>query len=267
MARADARIGYLSLSRNFGHQAALTAGLDHARGDVIVSMDSDLQHPPAIVPLLLDKWKEGYDVVITVREDDKRLSFFKRFTSQSFYRLMAIFSDTDIRLAASDFRLMTRKAVLGLKQMPEQHRFVRGMVQWLGFRSTEIAFAPDERRAGKSKYTLGRMLRLAGDGLYSFSRLPLRLASYAGLLFFALGFVHACWLVVQLIAGSTSSITLHYLLIVTHLLGGCVLCGLGFVGEYVGRIYEEVKGRPLYLLKDQSFADLGAGSETKREAA
>lgn len=258
LARTDPRVGYVSLSRNFGHQAALTAGLEHARGDLVISMDCDLQHPPAVLPRLLDKWREGYDVVITVRADDKRLGLFKRFTSGAFYRVMSLFSDTDIRLAASDFRLLTRKALQALLRMRERHRFVRGMVQWVGFRSTEIVFAPDERRAGQSKYTLRQMLRLAGDGLYSFSRVPLRLAAYLGALFLALAGGQAVWLVWLLVSRADAPLALHYLLLLTHVVGGTVLCGLGFLGEYVGRIYEEVKDRPLYLLKDQSFAELGA---------
>jgi polyisoprenyl-phosphate glycosyltransferase len=263
LACRDPRLAYLSLSRNFGHQAALTAGLEHARGDVVISMDSDLQHPPAVLPLLLDKWREGFDVVITVREDDRRLSLFKRFTSNAFYRLMSLFSDTDIRLAASDFRLLSRKALDGLLQMREQHRFLRGMVQWLGFRSAEIVFTPDERRAGQSKYTLGRMVRLAGDGLFSFSHVPLRVAGYLGILFLALGTVQACWLLWRSVTASEPAALLtHYLLFVLHLLGGSVLCGLGFLGEYVGRIYDQVKQRPLYVLKARAPAGVGATSET-----
>jgi dolichol-phosphate mannosyltransferase len=258
LARTDPRVGYVSLSRNFGHQTALTAGLEHARGDLVISMDCDLQHPPAVLPRLLDKWKEGHDVVITIRADDRRLGLFKRLTSRAFYRVMAVLSDTDVRLAASDFRLLTRTALDALLRMREQHRFLRGMVQWVGFPSAEIEFMPDERRAGRSKYTLRRMLRLAGDGLYSFSRVPLRLASGLGGLFLALAGGQAAWLGWLLVAGDgTRPLALHYLLLVVHLVGGTVLCGLGFLGEYVGRIYEEVKGRPLYLLKDQSASATG----------
>jgi polyisoprenyl-phosphate glycosyltransferase len=265
MAREDPRVAYLSLSRNFGHQAALTAGLEHARGDAVISMDADLQHPPHVLPRLLQAWQQGHDVVITIRADDQRLGRFKRLTSTAFYRLMALLSDTDIRLAASDFRLMSRRAVRALVQLREQHRFLRGMVQWLGFRSAEIAFTPDERRAGQSKYTLRRMLRLASDGLFSFSRAPLRLATYLGLLSVGIGLAHSCWYVIQSVRGvAHAPIEVEYLVLATHVIGGAVLAALGFLGEYVGRIYEQVKGRPVYVLKDQSPRAI---ADRQREAA
>ncbi len=228
-------------------------------------MDADLQHPPRVLPQLLQTWQQGYDIVITIRADDQRLSLFKRLTSGAFYRLMALLSDTDIRLAASDFRLMSRRAVQALVQLREQHRFLRGMVQWLGFRSAEIAFTPDERRAGRSKYTLRRMLRLAGDGLFSFSRAPLRLATYLGLLAAGIGLAHSGWYAIQCVRGvERVPIEVAYLILATHLLGGAVLAAVGFLGEYVGRIYEQVKGRPVYILKDQSPRTV---SEQEREAA
>jgi polyisoprenyl-phosphate glycosyltransferase len=251
LARQDPRVGFVSLTRNFGHQISVTAGLEHARGDVVISMDTDLQHPPAVLPLLLRKWREGFQVVITIREDDKRLGFTKRFTSNAFYRLMAMFSDTDVRLAASDFRLLSRTAMAALLQMREHHRFLRGMVQWLGFPSAEVRFVPDERRAGHSKYTARRLLRLAGDGLFSFSRVPLRIACYLGLLVIASGVAHSIWIFSRGLTGAESTAAiLTYLVLVAHLLGGVTLCALGILGEYVGRIYEQVKARPLYILKE-----------------
>jgi dolichol-phosphate mannosyltransferase len=270
LARQDPRVAYLSLSRNFGHQAALTAGLEHARGDAVISMDSDLQHPPRVLAELLKHWREGHDVVITVRADDERLSLFKRWTSKAFYAVMGLVSDTDIRLAASDFRLLSRRALAGLLQMREQHRFVRGMVQWLGFQTAEVAFTPDERKAGQSKYTLQRMLRLAGDGVFSFSRVPLRIATYLGLLAIALGVGHSAWWLLQTVRGvEYSPMGFEYLTLVTHLIGGGILCALGIVGEYVGRIFEQVKGRPVYILKEESpLLKTNAGkSPPRREAA
>jgi glycosyltransferase involved in cell wall biosynthesis len=265
LARQDPRVAYLSLSRNFGHQAALTAGLEHARGEAVISMDSDLQHPPRVLPELLRTWQQGYDIVITIRADDQRLSLFKRVTSGAFYRLMALLSDTDIRLAASDFRLLSRRALHGLLQLREQHRFLRGMVQWLGFRSAEIPFTPDQRKAGQSKYTLRRMLRLAGDGLYSFSRLPLRLAAYLGLLAVGVGVAHSAWYVFQAVrGGERAPLDLEYLTVAMHLMGGAILAAIGFLGEYVGRIYEQVKGRPIYILKEQSPR---LAAQAQREAA
>jgi glycosyltransferase involved in cell wall biosynthesis len=269
LARHDPRISYLSLSRNFGHQAALTAGLEHARGDAVISIDADLQHPTHVLAGLLAKWRQGHDIVITIRADDERLSLFKRLSSSVFYRIMGLISDTDIRLAASDFRLMSRRAVNAFLQMRESHRFVRGMVQWLGFKPAEIAFTPDERRAGQSKYTLRRMMRLAGDGVFSFSRVPLRLAVYFGLLAVIIGLGHSAWWLVQAIRGvELTPAGFEYLTLATHLLGGGILCAIGIVGEYVGRVFDQVKGRPVYVLKDESpsFA-AGAGATSKRREA
>lgn len=261
LAAHDARVRYLSFSRNFGHQAALTAGLEIARGDAVVTMDSDLQHPPELLPALLEKWRAGFEVVLTIREEDRRLGLVKRFTSKCFYRVMRLLSDTDIRMAAADYRLMSRRAVEALLQLRETHRFLRGMVQWLGFRAAEVPFQPAERRAGASKYSLRRMLNLAGDGLLSFSRLPLRVATFLGLLSLSFGLLAALylagsWLLGREQAGAGWGVVLASL----YVLGGCILCGLGLVGEYVGRIYEQVKGRPLYVLKERSPEAAGNGS-------
>ena len=250
LARIDPRVSYLSLSRNFGHQAALTAGLEHARGDAVVSLDVDLQHPPRVIEDLLRHWREGFDVVVTIREDDKRLSWFKRFSSQAFYRVMQFLSDTEIRIAASDFRLLSRRALQALLQLDEQHRFVRGLVQWIGFRVKEISFQPDARWAGKSKYTFRRMVRLAGDGLFSFTRLPLRLPMYLAGGFLGLAFMHAMLALFRTLQESAAVGSWHYLLMSIHLGVGCLLASVGIVGEYLGRVHEQVKQRPLYLLKD-----------------
>jgi dolichol-phosphate mannosyltransferase len=253
LAARDQRVRFLSLSRNFGHQAALTAGLEHARGAAVISMDVDLQHPPTLLAELLWQWREGYEVVLTVRRDDPRLGLFKRWSSQAFYRLLRLVSATDVRLAASDFRLLSRKAVLGLLQLREQHRFLRGMVQWLGFPTAEVVYTPDARRAGRSKYTLGRMLRLAADGLFSFSSLPLRLPFYLGVPVLLVGLGYLCWLLAQALGGGAgASLLLHTLFATVLLLGGSILCFLGCLGEYVSRIYDQVKERPLYLLKELS---------------
>lgn len=261
IAATDARVGCLSLSRNFGHQAALTAGLEHARGDAVVSLDADLQHPPEIIADLLREWQAGSDVVITVRGDDPRLSWFKRLSSKMFYAVMKPISETEIRFAASDFRLLSRRAVQALLQLQERHRFVRGLVQWIGFPIKEIEFQPNARCAGVSKYTLRRMLRLAGDGLFSFSRVPLKAPFYFSAAFFALGFLHA---VLALAAGSAAW---HYLMIILSWGLASLLASIGVVGEYVGRIHEEVKERPIYLLKECRLPALGAIQERPRKEA
>jgi dolichol-phosphate mannosyltransferase len=249
LAGADARVRYASFSRNFGHQAALTAGLELAQGDVVITMDSDLQHPPALIPALLEQWRAGKDVVLTIRHDNES-GLVKRHTSRWFYALMRLLSDTEIRAAAADFRLMSRRAVDALLQRREAHRFLRGMVQWLGFPAAEIPFLVQPRAAGRSKYSLRRMLTLAADGAISFSRTPLRLVMVTGLLASGLGLAAtACGLGCWLARGAAEAgwvIVLGALL----LIGGAILFSLGVVGEYVGRIYEQVKARPLYVLKE-----------------
>jgi dolichol-phosphate mannosyltransferase len=253
LAAADGRVRYLSLSRNFGHQAALTAGLEHARGDVVITLDSDLQHPPTLIPTLLQEWRAGHDVVQTLRADDPRLGAFKRLTSHGFYLLMRWLSDTEVRAAASDYRLLSRRAVDSLVRLREAHRFLRGMVNWLGFRTATVPFAPAHRGGGVSKYTLRRMLGLALDGMLSFSRVPLRLALGLGLGAVALGLAEGCYALLHgLLAAAPTAWAYHTLLVALLLIGGSVLCCLGVIGEYVGRVYEQVKGRPLYLLKEAS---------------
>ncbi len=266
LAARDGRVRFLSLSRNFGHQAALTAGLDHSSGDVVISLDSDLQHPPELIPVLLAKWREGHDVVLTIRQEDKRLGLGKRLTSRLFYRVLRLLSETDIRPAGSDFRLLSRKAVNALKQLRERHRFLRGLVQWLGLPTAEVPFTPQDRKAGQSKYTWRRMLRLAGDGIFSFSLAPLRVVNFLGLfavtgslLFASILGVRSFWAPESLANGWA------WLLISLHFLGGLILLGLGVVGEYVGRIYEQVQERPLYVLKDNSWET--SSPSAKKEAA
>ena len=250
---ADQRVRFLSLSRNFGHQAALTAGLEHAQGDVVITMDSDLQHPPHLIPELLAHWRQGNDIVLTIRADDRRLGPWKRFTSKLFYFAMGWMSDTDIREAASDFRLMSRRAVNALLQLKERHRLLRGMVRWLGFRTAEVPFVPDARRAGTTKYTFRRMLTLASEGLFSFSRAPLRVTSLLGVAAMVIGVGHAVWhLAASAFGDPPLSAGITYLLMSMYLLSGAVLCAIGMVGEYVGRVFEQVKDRPLYLVKEAS---------------
>lgn len=253
ISRTDHRVRGLALSRNFGHQAALTAGLEHARGDAVVMLDSDLQHPPALIPVLVQHWRAGFDVVQTIRADDARLSWIKRATSAAFYKLLGRFSDLEVRPAASDFRLLSRRALDSLLRLNESHRYLRGMVQWLGFRSIEVPFAPNERHAGVSKYTFRKMLRLAFDGLYSFSRAPIRMAIAVGLVATAfslaasLGWAFSSRLGLWPIAA----------LVAAHGVAAAAFASVGAVGEYLGRIYEQGKQRPHYLIKADTAADAG----------
>ena len=254
LAAADGQVRFVRLSRNFGHQAALTAGLEHARGDVVVSMDADLQHPPAVIRELVARWRAGHDVVVTLRRDDLSLGVFKRLTSRLFYLAMRHMSGMDVRPAAADFRLLSRTALDALLAMPERHRFVRGMVHWLGFPTAEVSFTAPPRFAGRSKFTVVRMVRLARDGLLSFSRVPLHAAlilTGAMLLASFVGTATAwafCrpegpvgWLLLALIAG-------------IHLAGGAMWLSLVAFSEYLARIHEQVLGRPLYVVQGTSDA-------------
>jgi dolichol-phosphate mannosyltransferase len=263
LAELDPRVGYLSLSRNFGHQAALTAGLEHARGDAVVTLDSDLQHPPSLIPALIERWREGHDVVLTRRQDPPEHGWFKRTTSAAFYRLLAAMSQTPVSPAASDFRLLSRRAVEALTRLRECHRFLRSMVNWLGFRVTSIDYQAAARAAGRSRYTLRRMLRLAEDGLLSFSRAPLRLPLFAGLGLLGLGALDLCLLALGMLLPLDVGPRLwHALIGCSLLLNGLTLTSLGVMGEYLGRVYEQVKQRPIYVLKESSEVSASAGRTT-----
>jgi dolichol-phosphate mannosyltransferase len=248
----DRRVRYLSLSRNFGYQAALTAGLESASGDVIVSLDSDLQHPPALIPTLLQKWREGHDVVLTMREDDKRDSWLRRLAAHGFAWLMRRVSESKVQAPACDYRLLSRKAVDGLLRMRETHRYLRGLVSWVGYRTAMVPFRVAPRGGGSSKYNLRSLTGLSIDALLSFSKAPLRLSLTAGLVVMALGLVAAIYGIAAALVGWAVPAATILLLISMHLIGGAILCSLGLLGEYVGRVYEQVKGRPLYLVKEVS---------------
>ena len=257
LAATDPRVRYVRLSRNFGHQAAMTAGLDRARGDVIVTMDADLQHPPALLGKLLGQWAAGNDVVLTIRTDHGSIGPFKRLTSRLFYVLMRSCSGMDIRPAASDFRLMSRKALDALLGMPERHRFLRGMVHWLGFPSAEVAFVAPPRFAGKSKFTTVRMIRLARDGLLSFSRVPLHAAlvlagGMIGLSFLGTGLA---WLLLR--PDGPVGWLLLALIGAVHLAGGAMWVALVAFSEYLARIHEQVLGRPLYVVERDTEVAVG----------
>ncbi len=273
LAAQDTRVRYLSLSRNFGKEAALLAGLEHARGDIIITLDTDLQHPPALIPTLIEKWREGFDVVLTTKEADKTLGIAKRLTAQVFYRLMGQVSKMGFENSIADYCLLSRKSVDGLLRLREGHRFMRGLVQWLGFTTAKVQFRPEVRPAGQTKYNLLRLAALASDGMFSFSRAPLHIATYLGLTAVLLGLGYSAWLLVAMIFGrSMASPSLSYLIIATHFIGGGVLLCLGILGEYVSRIFEQVKGRPVYLLKDQSpevpaTLSVRDNSISKRDAA
>lgn len=241
----------ISLSRNFGHQVALTAGMQHARGEVIVTMDADLQHPPATIPVLLEYYKQGYDIVNTRRIDSKEIGKFKKFSSLMFYRMINKISDVPITESSSDFRLMSRRALDAFLQFSERDRFTRGLVSWMGFRQALVDYLCPPRFAGQSKYTLKKMIRFATDGITAFSSRPLRMSSYLGLIVFCLGVLYAISVVVQYYRGTTVQ-GWASMLITVLLLGGVQLLSLGIIGEYLARIFNESKSRPLYFIKDKT---------------
>lgn len=247
----DSRVRGVSFSRNFGFQIAVTAGLDHAQGDAIVLIDADLQDPPQVIPQMIDKWREGYDVVYGVRGDRAGETRFKKLTAKLFYRLIDSITGVQIPLDTGDFRLMDRRVVSAIRGMHERNRFLRGMVPWVGFKQTGIVYQREARFAGESKFSSVRqMLPFAVDAITSFSYFPLQLAMYVGF-FFALLSALAIVLVIGVrlftpppneLAGQATT------LVVVLFLGGVQLICLGVIGEYLGRIYDEVKGRPLYLI-------------------
>ncbi|MGO8751313.1 MAG: glycosyltransferase family 2 protein [Thermoguttaceae bacterium] len=267
LSRKDPHLRAVSLSRNFGHQYAITAGMEYARGEAVVVMDADLQHPPELIPKMVDVWRSGVQVVYTVREDDEKASWFKRWTSSAFYKLMNCMSDTPIVPGAADFRLMDRTVVDALVAMPERSRFLRGMVSWLGFRQQSLTYRANPRFSGKSKYSLGRMLTLALQGITSFSSVPLRVSAYVGLFAAVVGLPYAIW---AIYAKCFTDITVPgwtSLLIAVLFLGGVQLMSIGVIGEYVGRIYTEVKRRPLYLTKELiGFEQAGTLAEPQSSA-
>jgi len=246
-------IVFVDLSRNFGHQLAATAGLDVSRGQAIVLMDGDLQDPPELVPEFVDRWQQGYDVVYAVRRTRKGESSFKLATARAFYRIIRRLTNVSIPMDAGDFRLMSRRVVDVLKRSRERHRFLRGMVSWAGFSQTAVEYDRDERRYGTTKYPLSKMLKLAIDGITSFSDVPLRFASYLGFTVSTVAFVYAIVIIIfrsfdlgipEFTRGWAST------MVAILFLGGVQLIGIGILGEYIGRIYDEVKARPLYLISD-----------------
>ncbi len=253
----DPRVVPVIFARNFGHQIAVTAGLDYARGDAVVIIDSDLQDPPEVILDLLAKWREGYEVVYAVRAEREGETWFKTFTASLFYRLIYRITDVDIPLDTGDFRLLDRKVVEVLKTMRERHRFLRGMSVWVGFRQTGVTYKRAARYAGETKYPLRKMLKFAMDAITSFSYFPLQLAMYVGFISAGLSILAIPVVIVMRLAGSQAFFGQATTLIAVLFLGGVQLISLGILGEYVGRLYDEAKGRPLYIVSEAPDADDG----------
>ncbi len=250
LAENDAHVKPVIFARNFGHQIAVTAGLDYSRGDAVVIIDADLQDPPEVILDLIEKWREGYEVVYAVRGEREGESWFKKTTASLFYRVIYRITDVDIPLDTGDFRLMDRKVVNVMNQMRERHRFLRGMSSWVGYKQTGITYNRKARFAGKTKYPFSKMLKLALNAITSFSYFPLQLATYIGFITAGLSVIAIpVVILVRLISGTTWEGQATTLIIVLFL-GGVQLISLGIIGEYIGRIYDEAKGRPLYIVSE-----------------
>jgi glycosyltransferase involved in cell wall biosynthesis len=251
LANKDRRIQYIELSRNFGHQAALTAGLDASKGDLVITMDCDGQHPPELIPEMIQLYKQGYDVIQGQRGDAVAMATFKKWTSEGFYKILNSISGTHVLPGAADFRAMSRQTVEALKSMPEYHRFLRGMIVWLGYRSVILPYREPERIAGKSKYSVGKMIRLASDAIFSFSLMPLYIGLSFGFIFIVLALAQMIYVLVLWLTNQTNRIVPGWssLMAVLLIASGIIMILLGFIGVYVGYIFQEVKRRPIYLIR------------------
>jgi glycosyltransferase involved in cell wall biosynthesis len=251
LSRQDPHLRPVIFARNFGHQLAVTAGLDYSQGEAVIIIDSDLQDPPEVIPEMIMKWKEGYEVVFAVRTEREGESWFKLFTASIFYRLIYRITDVDIPLDTGDFRLLDRKVVSVLNNMREHHRFLRGMSVWVGFRQTGVPYKRHARFAGETKYPLKRMIKFANDAITGFSFFPLQLATYIG--FFSAGIsILAIPIVIAMrLAGQQAFFGQATTLIAVLFLGGVQLISLGILGEYLGRLYDEARGRPLYIVREE----------------
>ncbi len=245
----DPHVRPVIFARNFGHQIAVTAGLDYSRGQAVIIMDSDLQDPPEVIPDLISKWKEGFEVVYAIRKEREGETWFKLFTASLFYRLIYRITDVNIPLDTGDFRLMDRKVVDVLNQMRERHRFLRGMSAWVGFKQVGVNYKRAARFAGETKYPLKKMLKFASDAITGFSYFPLQMATYLGFLSAGISILAIPIVIALRLAGSSSFFGQATTLIAVLFLGGVQLISLGILGEYIGRLYDEAKHRPLYIVR------------------
>jgi len=251
LASLDGRITIIQLSRNFGHQAALAAGLENSDGQIVITMDGDGQHPPEMIPTLLKKYVEGYEIVQTRRQETAKSSTFKRLSSRFFYWLINKLGNTKIKPGSADFRLMTKKVVRAICAMPEYHRFLRGLIPWLGFKACYLDYEPEKRIGGRSKYTLAKMFNLAENAIFSFSLVPLRIGLLLGLLFFVLALLESIYVLSFWFTGNQARLTPGWssTIFVILITGGALMVMISLVGIYVGQIHQEVKKRPLFIIR------------------
>ncbi len=246
----DESIILISFSRNFGHQIAITAGMDHAFGEAVVVIDADLQDPPELIMKMIEKWQEGYEVVYAKRKTRKGETFLKKQTAYLFYRLLRASTDIEIPVDTGDFRLIDRKVCNALKQVPEKNRYVRGLVSWVGFKQTAVEYDRDARFSGETKYSLRKMLKLCLDGLTSFSFKPIKLADYVGAALIGVGLICLISFLIFKSGGSNEGAGWNLVLDFQFILTGILLVMMGIMGEYIGRIYDEARNRPLYIVKE-----------------
>ncbi|GAB0157783.1 glycosyltransferase family 2 protein [Chryseobacterium sp. Alg-005] len=247
-------VKFIEFSRNFGHQPAVKAGMDHAHGNAVISMDGDLQHPPQLIPEMIRKWEEGYDVVYTIRTYSKEISYFKRKTSDFFYKLLSSLSDVDLtKGGGSDFRLLDANAVEVMRNFNEDDLFLRGLTSWMGFKQTGIEFTASERVAGESSYNLKRMIKFAFTGITAFSVKPLYIAAYLGFLFSAISVIGYALYVIYAFVAKTEISGWASLIMTIVFFGGLQLIILGIIGMYLGKIFKQVKERPNYIIKNKNF--------------
>ena len=250
LAEKDKRVKVLSFSRNFGHQVAVTAGVDYVTGDAVVIIDADLQDPPELIPDMIKLWQDGWEVVYAKRKKRKGDSAFKRLSAKMFYKVLSVLTDIDIPADTGDFRLMDRKVADAFRRMPERNRFIRGMVAWLGFRQTPLEYERDARFAGETKYPLKKMLKLASNGILSFSTQPLRLVMHFGLLAVLVSLGLLVYAIVAKATGNATAGGWASLMVTVTFLGGVQLISVGVLGQYLARMFEESKGRPLYVVSE-----------------
>jgi dolichol-phosphate mannosyltransferase len=250
LAEQDEQVRPVIFARNFGHQLAVTAGLDYSRGRAVVIIDADLQDPPEVILEMIAKWREGYEVVYAVRADREGESWFKLMTASVFYRLISLITDVDIPMDTGDFRLLDRKAVDVLNRMRERHRFLRGMSAWIGFKQIGVSYSRAARYAGETKYPFKKMFKFALDAVTSFSYFPLQVATYFGFFLAGISLLAIPVVIATRLAGSQAFFGQATTLIAVLFLGGVQLISLGILGEYLGRLYDEAKGRPLYIVRE-----------------
>lgn len=245
-------VKYVEFSRNFGHQNAVKAGLDLANGNVVISMDADMQHPPRLIPEMLKKWEEGFDIVYTIREYSKNITVFKRKTSDFFYKVLSSLSDVEFEKGSSDYRLMDKSVIESMREIGESDLFLRGLVKWMGYRQSSIRFVAEDRFSGESKYTFGKMLRFAFTGITAFSVKPLYFAAYLGFFFSLISLLYIPYVIYAFVTKTEISGWASLIMTIVFF-GGIQLIILGIIGSYMGKIFTQIKHRPNYIIRSKNF--------------